>query len=43
MEVFVRITKWIMVAAATLTAVASHAAGNVEAGAAAPASTLPAA
>ena len=34
MEVFVRITKWIMVTAATLTAVASHAAGNVEAGAA---------
>ena len=34
MEVFVRITKWIMVAAATLTVVASHAAGNVEAGAA---------
>ena len=34
MEVFVRITKWIMVAAATLTEVASHAAGNVEAGAA---------
>ena len=34
MEVFVRITKWIMVAAATLTAVASHAAGNAEAGAA---------
>jgi cytochrome c553 len=34
MEVFVRITKWIMVAAATLTAVSSHAVGNVEAGAA---------
>ena len=34
MEVFVRITKCIMVAAATLTAVASHAAGNAEAGAA---------
>ena len=34
MEVFVRITKWIIVAAATLTAVASYAAGNVEAGAA---------
>lgn len=34
MEVVVRITKWIMVAAATLSAVAAHAAGNVEAGAA---------
>ena len=34
MEVFARITKWIIVAAATLTAVASYAAGNVEAGAA---------